>query len=105
MMKLTVCTLLVLWLAVWTATPAFAAGAGYRLEIAGLACPFCAYGVEKKLNALKGVEGVETHIEEGIVIVTMADGATLDEATAREAVEDAGFTLDGFGRVPEDASQ
>lgn len=104
-MKLMVSILLVLWLAVGTATTAIAEGAGYRLEVAGLACPFCAYGIEKKLNALEGVERVETQIEEGVVIVTMRDDATLDEATARQAVEDAGFTLDGFGRVPEDAVQ
>jgi hypothetical protein len=28
----------------------------------------------------------------------MKDGATLDQAAARRAVKDAGFTLNGFGR-------
>lgn len=78
------------------ATSAFAVGPAYKLEVAGLACPFCAYGIEKRLNALDGVEKVETHIEEGTVVVTMKDGAALDEAKAREAVKGAGFTLDGF---------
>lgn len=104
-MKLTVRTLLVVWLAAWTATMGIAGEVGYRLEVAGLACPFCVYGIEKKLKALEDVERVDTHIKESVVIVTMANGATLDEATARKAVEDAGFTLEGFGRAPEDASQ
>lgn len=95
-MKCVTRTVLVLVAAIWTMTAAFAAGPSYRLAVAGLACPFCAYGVEKKLNALDGVERVETNIREGVVIVTMKDGATLDEATARQAVKDAGFTLDGF---------
>jgi mercuric ion binding protein len=84
---------------VWTAAGAWAAVASYRLQVDGLACPFCAYGIEKKLTALEGVDKVETHIREGAVIVTMADGAALDEATAKRAVEAAGFTLNGFERV------
>lgn len=90
---------------VWLATAALAAGPSYRIEVAGLACPFCAYGIEKKLNAIDGVERLETNIEAGTVIVTMKDGATLDKATAEQAVEDAGFTLDGFERVSPGDSQ
>lgn len=84
--------------ATWIVTAAFAAGPSYRLSVDGLACPFCAYGIEKQLSAIDGVQRVETHIEAGAVIVTMKDGATLDQAAARRAVKDAGFTLNGFGR-------
>ena len=84
---------------VWTAAGAWAAVVSYRLQVDGLACPFCAYGIEKKLTALDGVDKVETHIREGAVIVTMEDGAALDEATAKRAVETAGFTLNGFESV------
>jgi len=86
-------------LAVIWAFGAWAAGASYRLQVAGLACPFCAYGIEKQLNALEGVDEVETHIKEGAVIVIMDEGASLDQATAERAVEAAGFTLDDFARV------
>lgn len=82
----------------WLAT-ASAAGPSYRLQVDGLACPFCAYGIEKQLSALEGVEMVETHIERSAVVVRMQEGATLDRATAEQAVEAAGFTLGGFGRV------
>lgn len=84
-------------LAVWSVPAALAAG--YRIEVAGLACPFCAYGVEKKLNELEGVDRIDTSIKEGVVTVIMKEGATLDEAVIRQAVEDAGFTLDGFERL------
>jgi hypothetical protein len=40
----------------WAAT-----GPSYRLEVAGLACPFCAYGIEKQLYRLEGIAQVETH--------------------------------------------
>jgi mercuric ion binding protein len=97
-MRKTIAALLCLALA-WTAADAWAAIASYRLQVDGLACPFCAYGIEKKLTALDGVDKVETHIREGAVIVTMEDGAALDEATAKRAVEAAGFTLNGFEPV------
>lgn len=85
--------------AAWFAAAAFAAGPSYRIDVGGLACPFCAYGIEKKLSALDGVERVETDLKSGTVSVTMKDGATLDEATAKRAVKDAGFTLNGFKQV------
>jgi len=75
---------------------ALAAGPSYRIEVAGLACPFCAYGIEKKLLALDGVETVETELKDGVVVVAMREGAALDEATAKQAVEAAGFTLEAF---------
>ena len=58
----------------------------YRLHVDGLACPFCAYGIEKKLNAVPGVERVETNIREGVVIVTMTDGAIFGVTAAKQAV-------------------
>jgi len=88
-------TLLVLIATVFAVT-SFAAGATYQLKVDGLACPFCAYGIEKELNKIEGVAGLETHVKTGTVEVTMADGRTLTEARAREAVDKAGFTLAGF---------
>jgi copper chaperone CopZ len=79
---------------------ATAGAAQYRLQVDGLACPFCAYGVEKKLAAVKGVEKVDVDIKSGTVLVTVADSAAFGEATARAAVKDAGFTLRGFEKVP-----
>lgn len=81
------------------ATGAMAAQAAWQLRVDGLACPFCAYGIEKKLNAIKGVERVEVDIAAGTVTVTMTEGATLDEATASKAVREAGFTLRGFKSI------
>lgn len=81
------------------ATGVLAAPASYRLRVDGLACPFCAYGIEKKLSAVRGVERVETDIKEGVVVVTMQEAAAMDEADAKQAVKEAGFTLEGFEQV------
>ena len=80
-------------LAIVLSTAAFAGGNEYALAVDGLACPFCAYGVEKKLSAIEGVESVETDVKSGRVVVTLAEGKTLSEEVARQAVKDAGFTL------------
>jgi len=72
------------------------AGQAYRLKVDGLACPFCAYGIEKQLTALDGVQDVVVDLNAGAVRVTMQDGSTLNETTAKQAVKDAGFSLKGF---------
>lgn len=87
--------LLVPWL--WIAQ--LPAAEQFALEVDGLACPFCAYGIEKRLSAIDGVQGVETELSRGRVVVTLAEGKSLTEAVARKAVEEAGFTLKGFGRM------
>ena len=70
----------------------------YVLQADGLACPFCAYGIEKQLSRLEGVATVSTDIESGTVTVTMNPGVNLTEDQAKEAVDRAGFTLRGFKR-------
>ena len=93
----------VLLAALW-AMPAWA-GEVYRLTVDGLACPFCAYGVEKKLGAVEGVEELDIDINGGVIWVTMAGETVLDEAAAKQAVEDAGFTLRHFEPAPPEAPQ
>lgn len=88
---------------VLSAWPAWG-GPAYEIRVDGLACPFCAYGVEKELSSLEGVASLETRIDDGVVVVTMEDGTALDEQTAREAVEAAGFTFDGLEQVGSDAA-
>ena len=80
---------------------AMAQGMGpvYELRVDGLACPFCAYGVEKQLSKIDGVEKIGTDIRAGAMMITMAVGAKLDEPAARQAVEAAAFTLRGFKQV------
>ncbi len=85
-------------------TAALAAPQAYKLRVDGLACPFCAYGIEKQLKTTDGVESIEIDISAGIVTVTMAEGATMTEAQASRIVKDAGFTLGGFEEVRAQAS-
>lgn len=81
------------------ATGVLAAPPTYQVHVDGLSCPFCAYGIEKKIGALEGVQRLETSVRDGTVVVTMKDGGTLDEAAARQAVKEAGFRLRKFEQV------
>ncbi len=90
---------LVLVLLLSTLSAGVALGDGgpvYSIQVDGLACPFCAYGVEKQLNAIEGVANVETEIKTGLVTITMHGGAVLTEEAAKKAVEDAGFKFGGL---------
>jgi len=72
---------------------AFAAGTQYELRVDGLACPFCAYGIEKKFVKTEGVESVDIDLKNGLVIVTTAAGKTFTEDELKTLLNDAGFTL------------
>lgn len=68
----------------------------YRIGVDGLACPFCAYGIEKHLKALPGVKNLRISVNAGTVTVTMRDGATLSKDVANRIIKEAGFTMRSF---------
>lgn len=92
-------TVIVLALSILPVMAQEASPATYRLYVDGLACPFCAYGLEKNLATIPGIEAIETDIETGAITVTMAGAAELQHQTATRAVEDAGFALRDFERI------
>lgn len=83
----------------WSAT-LFAAGTQYNLRVDGLACPFCSYGIEKKLINTEGVESVMFDLENGLVIVKVKEGVTLTESMLKQLINDAGFTLRSVSEQP-----
>lgn len=62
------------------------------IRVDGLSCPFCAYGLEKKLKRLEGADKIHIDIDLGIAHIQVREGATIDEKDLKQAVEDAGFT-------------
>ncbi len=75
----------------WSVT-ALAAGTQYQMRVDGLACPYCAYGIEKKLNAIDGVEKIDIDLENGLVIVNVVEGVKLSDEQMTRLFDDAGFT-------------
>ncbi len=68
----------------------------YRVDVEGMNCPFCAYGIEKKLKRLDGVEQVEVDLTHGQFWLKVDDGITVSEETVSTIVRDAGFTFKGL---------
>ena len=71
---------------------ALAAGTQYQMRVDGLACPYCAYGIEKKLNAIDGVEKIDVDLENGLVIVNVIEGVKLSDEQMTQLFDDAGFS-------------
>ncbi len=62
------------------------------VRVDGASCPFCAFGLEKRIGRLEGVRDVKMELKAGKAIVTLKEGATVSEDALRQAVKEAGFT-------------
>jgi mercuric ion binding protein len=63
-----------------------------ELQVDGLACPFCAYGLEKKLTTIDGVDSIKIDIEKGMVTLLVQEDMTVNEEVIKEKIKEAGFT-------------
>ena len=79
---------------------AFADGTRYELRVDGLACPFCAYGIEKKLNAIDGVDEVDIDLNSGLVTVDVTEGTSLNDLQMTKLFNDTGFTYRSMTETP-----
>ena len=88
---------------------AFADVKTVTVTVDGLACPFCAYGLEKKLKQVEGVDSLKIDVDAGEAVMSIAPGTRLavpsgeEKGASRglvfkiqEAVEEAGFTPGAF---------
>jgi len=79
---------------------AFAAGTHYEMRVDGLACPFCAYGIEKKLKAIEGTTNINVALDKGLVSVDMGEGKALTEEQMKKLFNDSGFTYRSMIKKP-----
>ena len=68
------------------------------LQVEGLSCPFCAYGLEKKLKAIDGVKKTDIKLNNGIVKLYVRPNVVIDSLTLKKKIDEAGFTLKKFNR-------
>lgn len=62
------------------------------VRVDGLSCPFCAYGLEKKIKRMEGVEDFTIDIVGGKVEVLFIDKKFYQKEKLEEVVRDSGFT-------------
>ena len=55
-----------------------------ELEVNGMACPFCAFGIEKKLRAVEGVQDLTIFLDEGRIELVFSpdNGASASDIEA-----------------------
>lgn len=67
-------------------------GVKVLVTVDGLSCPFCAFGLEKKLKKLAGVESVTLNVDQGVAEMIFRPSSIIDRNRINKAVVDAGFT-------------
>ncbi len=64
----------------------------FTIQVDGLGCPFCAYGLEKKFKEFKGIKNVKIEMETGIFTFTYPADKAISIEQVENKVKDAGYT-------------
>ncbi|MFD2586350.1 heavy-metal-associated domain-containing protein [Croceitalea marina] len=64
----------------------------FMVQVDGLGCPFCAYGLEKKFKEFKGIKNVKIDIETGDFSFNYPAEKALTMEAVEKQVEKAGYT-------------
>ncbi len=67
----------------------------YHMRVDGLACAYCAYGIEKKFKQIDGVahDSLDIDLNSGLVRFRLADGRSLSDERLEQLFRDAGVSL------------
>lgn len=76
------------------------AGDSLRLNVDGMVCSLCAYGVERRLKKIDRVEQVKVLLDSGLVVVLLEPGTGVSDSVLRQEVRRAGFALREVTRFP-----
>jgi len=63
-----------------------------RVDVDGLACPFCAYGLEKKLLGIDGADNFNANIDSAYATLTVPAKSKVTKDEIKQIVKDAGFS-------------
>ena len=63
-----------------------------QIEIKGMACPYCAYGMEKEFKKISGIDNVEIELKEGLAYISTPVQQRPSAENLKGIVRDAGFT-------------
>lgn len=80
--------------------PATAEAGRIVLTVDGLSCPLCAYGLQKKLEAIEATQRIDVKLNEGRVYLELRPGKTISDEVLTRTVKDAGFNLRAIERIP-----
>jgi len=64
----------------------------FKIQVDGLGCPFCAYGLEKKFKEFKGIKNIKIDIETGDFSFAYPAKKALTMKAVIDQVKKAGYT-------------
>ncbi len=67
-----------------------------KIEVKGMACPYCAFGMQKEFKKVAGVDNVEIKLEEGLVYISTPISQKPTTESLKQIIIDAGFTPGGI---------
>lgn len=74
-----------------------------EMVVHGLSCPFCAYGLEKKLKKVEDLDSLSIDFKTGKVLMLVQDGSKATDERIEQLVKDAGFEVATIERMPREA--
>lgn len=74
------------------------------VEINGMICPFCSYGLEKSLNKMKEIKQADVSLLDGVAKLILEENQKATKEQITKAVTDAGYETGKFIKVPGEAS-
>ncbi|AMC11784.1 hypothetical protein Lupro_11110 [Lutibacter profundi] len=66
-------------------------GTYIKIWVDGLACPFCAYGLEKQIKRIEGVKNLHIDLNRGFITFTAISEKKPTEERLKKLVKEAGF--------------
>ena len=88
-MKRFLCTLLLL---IPLSLSAAETGNIVEIEVKGMTCPFCVYGLRSSLTELDGVKNCEVSLENNKARIEMEEGQVADLDKIQKIITNSGFT-------------
>ena len=64
-----------------------------KIEIKGMACPYCAFGMEKEFKKVAGVQNVDIELKKGLAYISAPLNQKPTKQSLEKIVTDAGFTV------------
>ena len=105
-----VCTLLLFGGFTVASIPAHAQLLEVKQTVFGMDCAPCAYGLEKRLQKIKGTTKARVSLNEGLATLGLAEENSVKLSTIREAIRESGFsaeesTIRARGTLKQDAGR
>lgn len=69
-----------------------------KVSVNGLVCDFCARALEKVFSRQEAVENINVDLDSKIITVQFKEGQSLDDATLKALITDAGYNMEGINR-------